>query len=506
MNFNRLSTFFIASGFLLVMNACTKDFEQINTNPRIVTEQIADPALLLTGVQKSSMFGLMSGDGRIEVYSGYVGNNALGNVFAKGPWDQPFGTFFQSNIININEAIRLSKNDPKLANVNAYSRIWRSWLYGRLTDLYGDVPYSQAALNVNEVNAAPQYDTQEFIYTDLLKELKEAVAVLKVIDATRVNMGSKDLIYGGNVANWIKLANSLRLRLAMRISYKAPALAASNINEVINDQLIISNVQNAVLVAGNSGAAVTNRNPYYNGIAGGAKEFKWTSFTMVETLNKLNDPRAKSFIQPSSIGDYFGLFLNVSSAEKAVDLGRPNISNSPLGDIIWRSDFKFTLMNAAETYFLRAEAALKGITSEDAQSLYSQGIELSLDNFGVGATDKLNYLASSAATLTGANEEKLEMIIVQKWLGNYAQFEEGFAEFRRTGYPRIWTGTAPSSTNGEIPRRLQYPLSEYNSNGVKIAEAVGRLSTGDSYTSKIWWDANPNVPKHHIKQGTFPPF
>ena len=505
MNFNRLSTFVIAAGFLLGMNACTKDFEQINTNPRIVNEQIADPALLLTGVQKNSMFGLMDGDGRIEVYSGYVGNNALGNVFAKGPWDEPFSTFFQSYIININEAIRLSKDDPKLANVNAFSRIWRSWLYGRLTDLYGDVPYSQAALHVGEVNITPQYDTQESIYTDLFKELKEAVAVLKLSDATRVNIGSKDLIYGGNVAGWIKLANSLRLRLAMRISYKAPAIAASHINEVINDELITSNVQNAILMAGNSGSASLNRNPYYNGIAGGAKEFRWTSFTMVETLNKLNDPRATSFIQPSSIGDYFGLFLNLSSDEKAVDLGRPNFSDSPLGDIMWRSDFRFTLMNAAETYFLRAEAALKGITSEDAQALYIQGIGLSLDNFGVGATDKANYLASSAAVLTGTNDEKLEKIIVQKWLGNYAQFEEAYAELRRTGYPRIWTGSAPSSTNGEIPRRLQYPLSEYNSNGVKIAEAAGRLSNGDSYTSKIWWDANPDVPKYHIKQGTYPP-
>ncbi|MEO6719844.1 MAG: SusD/RagB family nutrient-binding outer membrane lipoprotein [Ferruginibacter sp.] len=506
MNFNKLLTFFIAFAFLLGINACTKDFEQINTNPRIVTQQIADPTLLLTGVQKNSMFGLMDGDGRLEAYSGYVGNDALGNVFAKGPWDEPFATFFQSYIININEAIRLSKDDPKLANVNAFSRIWRVWLYGRLTDLYGDVPYTQAGLNVNEVNVTPQYDTQESIYTDLLKELKEAAAVLKLSVADRVNMGSKDLIYGGKVDNWIRLANSLRLRLAMRISYKAPAIATANVAEVISDDLIISNNQNAVLLAGNSSAALANRNPYYNGIAGGAKEFRWASFTVVETLNKMNDPRVKRFVDLSSVGDYFGLALNLSSAEKAVNLGRPNFSSSALGDIIWRSDVRFTLMNASETYFLRAEAALRGITSENAQALYAQGIGLSLDNFSVDPIDKTNYLASSAATLSGTPEDKLERIIVQKWLGNYFQFEEAYAEFRRTGYPRIWTGSAPSSTAGEIPRRLQYPLSEYTSNGVKIAEAVSRLSNGDSYTSKIWWDANPNVPKHHAKQGIYPPF
>lgn len=503
----QITKIIIPCALVFLIAGCTKNFEGINTDPRLVSDKAADPALILTKVQKESMFNLMEEDGRIEVYSGYVGNTALGNVFAKGPWEDPFAVFYTNYLINIAEVIRLSANEPKLANLNAFGRIWKVWLYSRLTDLYGDIPYTEAVQNVNEVKVTPAYDSQESIYNDLLKELKESVAVLKEDDGTRQNAGSHDLIYKGNVENWIRLGNSLRLRLATRISYVNPSLSSANINDVINEPLITENAQNAVLVAGNAAVSSNNnKNPYYNGIAGGAKEFRWASFTMVETLTKLQDPRIKTFMKLSSNNDYFGLFLNLSTPEKAVDLGRPANSDSELGDMIWKPDFTFTLMNAAETYFLRAEAALKAVTSEDPQALYEQGIEKSLDNFNVSPTDKTDYLDGSAAVLTGTEEEKFEMIIIQKWLANYFQMDEGYAEFRRTGYPKIWSGTAPGDTNGEIPRRVQYPLSEYNANNVSITAAVKKLSNGDSYTSKVWWDANPDVPRHHPKQGTFPPY
>lgn len=503
----RFSTYLAGICVVLFLGSCTKDFKEINTNPRIVTEDIADPALLLTHVQKNSMFGMAENDGRLEAYSGYIGNTTLGSAFTKGPWSNPFSTFYTSYLININESIRLSSKDAKLANLTSFGRIWRAWLYSRLTDLYGDIPYTDAAKSVTEVNLTPAYDSQESIYTDLLKELKEAVAVLKENDGSRLNIGSKDLIYGGNVDNWIRLGNSLRLRLAMRVSYVSSSMAATHINELINENLIVQNNQNAILVAGGASEAVNaNRNPNFNGIPGGAKEFRWTCFTMVETLKNLDDPRTSKFIEVSPVGDYFGIMLNLSPEEKLVDLGRPPASNSALSDLFWRSDFRFTLINASEVAFLRAEAALRNITGEDAQTLYETGIALSMDNFDVSATDRDNYLAGSAGILSGTDEEKYESLIVQKWLANYLQFEEGYAEFRRTGYPRIWTGTALSDTDGEIPRRVQYPQSEYNSNVHSITEAIKRLSDGDSYVSRLWWDARPGLPVHHHKQGTYPPF
>ncbi|MEP7256937.1 MAG: SusD/RagB family nutrient-binding outer membrane lipoprotein [Flavitalea sp.] len=501
------TTIILTCAALFFFAGCTKNFDSINTDPRLVGSGIASPSLILTKVQKESVFNLMEQDSRLEVYTGYTGHTTTTNALIKGPWDEPFGTFYTSFIVNISEAVRLSADDEKLANINAAARIWKVWLFSRLTDLYGDIPYFSAAKNVNEVDPAPAYDKQQDIYNDFFKELKEAVDVLKADDGSRKAMGNQDLLYKGDIASWIRFGNSLRFRLAMRVRYADPALAALNVQEVINDELITDNSQNALIKAGDANQPSNeNKNPYFNGIAGGAKEFRWASFTLAENLTKLNDPRASVFIKPSSVGDYFGIFLCISTDEKAVNIGRPDNSDSELGDIAWRPDFTFRLLTAPEVYFLRAEAALEGITTEDANDQYFAGIDASMDYFNIAGADKTDYLASAAGSLSGTSEEKLEMIITQKWLANFLQFDEAYADFRRTGYPRIYVGHAPSDTNGEVPRRIQYPLSEYNSNNAKVMEAVGRLSGGDNLTSKVWWDANPNVPVHHPKQGIYPPF
>ena len=163
-------------------------------------------------------------------------------------------------------------------------------------------------------------------------------------------------------------------------------------------------------------------------------------------------------------------------------------------------------MNAAEVYFLRAEAALAGLSGENAEQMYRNGIMESLEQYGISNADVNDYMASSAASIAiGTEEEKLENIIVQKYLAIYHQSTEAWAEFRRTGYPRIWTGGTLGSTNGNIPRRLTYPSSEYSRNNANVAVAVPRLNGGDKMMSRMWWDAKPGLPYLHPKQGQFPP-
>lgn len=162
-------------------------------------------------------------------------------------------------------------------------------------------------------------------------------------------------------------------------------------------------------------------------------------------------------------------------------------------------------MNAAEVYFLRAEAALASLTSENAEEMYRQGIQKSLEQYAVAPAEIATYLGSSEGNLSGTMEEQLEDIIVQKYLAIYYQSTEAWAEFRRTGYPRIWTGSDVGSTGGNIPRRLTYPQAEYAKNGSKVTDAAGRLANGDMLMSRIWWDARPGLPLAHPKQGVFPP-
>ena len=483
---------------LIAGSGCTKNFTEINTDHTLVTSDIIKPALLLTGVQKGSIFSIYN-TSVIAEYSGYYSNGASGVIFQNANWSEPFNTFYTSYIINTAEVVRLTADDPKLINENAIGRIWKAWLFHILTDAYGDVPYFQAALNVNEVVNQPKYDKQQDIYKDLLKELKEAVASLDD-DPTLSSFGDADLLYSGVVDKWRRFGNSLRLRLAMRIRYADPALAKQHVMELATAPLIDDNSLNAQLTT-IDGSNTGNRNPLYDDPTNPYPLFG--SFTVTDNLKRLSDPRLPIYLGPATDGvsGYRGRPIAISGAEKTY-----NESSTAYLQYFFRAAvYSIIIMNAAEVSFLRSEAALAGFTADNPQTLYQAGIQHSLDQYAVDPTAATNYLNSAAGLLSGTDEEKDEEIIVQKWIANYYNSYEGWTEFRRTGYPRIWTGSDLGSTNGNVPRRLTYPLDEYTKNGVNVKAAAGLLSKGDDYLSHIWWDAKPGLPFYHPKQGMFPP-
>ncbi len=484
---------------LLLGNACTEDFEKLNTNPVLVTKDIIQPSMLFTAALKNSIFPT-SDNNVFKEYSSYYSNQASGTIFQDQDWTGPFS--YGSQLINIAELIRLTAVKPTLSNQNAMARIWKVWLFHQLTDAYGDVPYFQALLPVEEVVNQPKYDTQKDIYTDMLKELKEAVAQLNN-DPALLSFGNADLLYSGNVDKWKRFGNSLRLRLAIRIRYADAALASQHIGEVITAPLIDDNSLNSKLTTIN-GTDVNNRNPLYNRDVNSNFYPMWVSFTVTQELLKRSDPRLTIYANPASDGvtGYRGRPIALLGDEKTryadnATATLPVFFRTPVYSII--------VMNAAEVYFLRAEAALAGMSSENAALMYRNGITSSLIQYGVSASATTDYLNSSAGTLAGTTEGSLEDIIVQKWLAMYHQSIEAWAEFRRTGYPKIWTGSDLGSTNGNIPRRLTYPQSEYSRNQANVKEAASRFSDGDKMMSRIWWDARPGLPYPHPKQGMFPP-
>jgi hypothetical protein len=148
--------------------------------------------------------------------------------------------------------------------------------------------------------------------------------------------------------------------------------------------------------------------------------------------------------------------------------------------------------------------ALAGITGEDEATLYRQGIEASLNQYNVSQDQTDTFMAGEAGTLTGTEEEQLEQIINQKFVAIFFQAYEGWSEFRRTGYPKIWVGSEKGVTNGNIPRRLTYPADEYNKNRSNITAASARIG-GDNLMTRVWWDVRSGLPYVHPLQGTFPP-
>ncbi len=480
------------------IGSCTSDFEKINTDPTLVTEDIIKPSMLFTSVLKYSVFSTYDLS-IIAEYSGYYSNGASGSIFQNANWNDPFNQYYRNYLINTAEIIRLTAKDPKLVNQNSIARIWKAWLFAQLTDLYGDVPYFEAVQKVESVINQPKYDTQQEIYKDLLKELKESAAALNA-DPTLPSFGAADILMQGNVDKWRRFANSLRLRLATRIRYADETLAKQHIAEVVTAPLIDDNTFNVFLTTVN-GSDTRNRNPLWNDPINDYPQS--VSFTVSETLKMLKDPRLSIFLVPATDGvsGYRGRPIAVLPDEKNY-----TIENSASQAQYFREAvYSIVVMNAAEVSFLRAEAALAGYTTENAQTLHTKGITQSLAYFKATPAATTAYLASAAVTLKGTSEEKLEQIITQKFLANYFQVNEGYAEFRRTGYPKIWTGSDKGSTGGEIPRRLTYPLDEYSKNEASIKAAVQRLSKGDTYLSRVWWDAKPGLPFHHPRQGQYPP-
>lgn len=497
---NSIRNFGVCILVVLLGAGCTKNFQEINTSPTLVTRELIEPSMLFTTVLKTSIFETYQGDIFWE-YANYYSNQASGTIFANQDWESPFSDY-QTNIVNIEEVVRLTSGNANLVNENAMARIWRVWLFQQMTDAYGDIPYSQAARSTDSVVDQPQYDKQQDIYTDMLNELKDAVASLSA-NASLASFGTADLLYSGDVPSWVRLGNSLRLRLAIRIRYADQTLAQQHISDVISQPLIDNNGENALLMTVN-GTDQNNMNPLYINYLNNGGYPMWVGFTVTQELLKRNDPRLPVFAVPAVIpaAGYRGRPMCLFGSQKN-RYSNDSTATYPL--TFQQPAVPIIVMNAAEVYLLRAEAALAGLSGENMQQMYQSGIEASLGQYNVDATDSASYMNSSWATLTGAQEDNLQNIIVQKYLAIFNQGREAWAEYRRTGYPLIWTGSDLGATNGTIPRRLTYPKTEYNLNNANVTAAGSRLSGGDLMTSRMWWDAKPGLPFAHPKEGSFPP-
>lgn len=486
---------------LVAGTACTKNFEEINTDPTLVTADLIQPQLLFSPVQKNSVFAVLNAHSTIMEYAGYYKNPASGDIFQVRDFGDPYNSFYRSYLINTAEVIRLTKDKPLLINQNAMARIWRAWLFHQLTDAYGDIPYTDAVQGVNDIAVQPKYDTQESIYKDLFKELKEAAAQL-VVDPGQISFGNADLLLKGDVDRWKRFANSLRLRLALRVRFADAALAQQQITDVLSQPMIETNAQNVKLATVNDGNTANSNQFYQRNLT--QPNNMVVSFTLTDNLKKLNDPRLPLLARPANIAaaGYRGVPTQIGTTQKERYSGD---STAHMALSFLQPVLDLVVMNAAEVKFLRAEAALAGLSNEDEQTLFNEGIQLAMQQYGVAAGDITTYLASASATLSGSDENKLEQIIVQKWLALYNNSTEGWTEFRRTGYPRIWTGSDLGDTQGNIPRRLTYPNDEYFRNVTNVTEAASRLAGGDKLMSRVWWDKKPGLPIAHPRQGMFPP-
>lgn len=538
----------LMSVVLTMTVSCTDDYLSLNTNKSLITEDLVQVNMIFTGVLNGAIVDGTNGFGTIGNYSGMSVSGANA-PFVDLPDGGAWGSYY-SRGRNLNSIINIckKKDEVKFANKIAMTRILKAYFAAVATDVYGDIPYSDSFMPLDQVLLNPKYDKQKDIYTDLFKELKEAAAQLDNTKPAADGYGNADIMYKGNVDKWKKLANSIRLRLAMRLRYVDPAMAISNMSDLSESNLITVAGDNAVIYT--SADLAENYNPLYNtqlnnnantrrnyGINGKPDVPK----TFLDILKNNNDPRLKVFADTAKAA-----FTGTARADFRVFgyRGRPLLGSAPVeqknpyglltvskwSDLFWVKIVEMPLYKSSETYFLLSEAALFGLKGSpaDAQTYYKKGLQFALEDakkFYDNAAPQLPevikffrstetdaqiaqevafhqlttpqitaFLTTSAATLTGTDEQKLEQIINQKMVSLFPNEYEAWAEYRRTGYPRILVGDDGDALKGQIPRRLGYPTEEATLNGDNYTAAVKALGGVNTRKARIWWDAKNPIP------------
>lgn len=468
----------IASASVL-LSACQDQLEKVNTNPNEAVN--AQPEYLLANGIKSNADLILGSDASMETTTLFIQH------WAKIQYTDPDKyTVNISNVQNVwtnlysgglTDFATIVKIGETTSNVNyqAVGLILKSWSFQILTDLYGNIPYSQA-LKLEET-LTPKYDEQKDVYLGLLADLKKAS---DQIDPNGSPI-SGDLIYNGNLNKWKKFANSLRLRIALRISDKDPQTAKAVVAELAanRSQLIASNDEIAQLVY----LASPNQNPVSRDRE--TRDDYRVSKSVIDKLQELKDPRLAVFanrtVDATPTG-YIGV-TNGLPADSAAKLGFTKTSK--LGDYFTAATSPAVFLSYSEVLFNLAEAAQRGFISDNAADLYKAAVTASLQQFKVSSGDIATYLAQPSVSYNAANYKK--SIGEQKWLALFSQGLEAFAEWRRLDYPQLKPAYA-GVLNGKLPVRLTYPTGEQALNATNYKAAVASQGE-DRLTTRLWFDA-----------------
>lgn len=499
---------------------CTASFDSANTNPYGVTQGDLTQDYMNVGGYFAQLQQYI-----YTIYPGLqVEQNLTGDAFAqymvtptpfmsnrnnltyKFVW---YGARWNNDYAKIMPVILYLKNnnvDTVYPNFYAWATVLKVFVMQRVTDSYGPIIYSQ----YGSTNSTITYDTQQNVYYSFFSELDSAVNKLSIY-AQQGSLAFKkfDLAYAGNVAQWVKIANSLRLRLAMRISKVDPNKARLEAEKAINQSygVIENNIDNFTV------DLKSTEHPLWMFSKG------WSDARMCATIGSImggyKDPRLSVYFTPATdsliSGTYTGIRqgIEISSKSTYVDF-------SSLGTM-YETAQSVQIMTAAEVAFLRAEGALRGWNMGGGdQDFYNQGISLSLSQYGLSnsfssykndTTSKFaayvdpknsvnNFAASSDITIKwddkASNEQKLERIITQKWIALFPDGQEAWSEFRRTGYPKLlpvvvnYSGGTISTS--QFVRRTPYPDEEYTSNPDGVAGGILLLGGPDNGGTRVWWD------------------
>jgi len=357
-------------------------------------------------------------------------------------------------------------------NVAAVGKILQAWTMSIVTDLWGDVPYTEALRGMEEGGTTtPVFDSQQSIYNSLLADLAAAPGTM---DPSGTVVEDGDLIYGGDLTRWTQFANSLRMRLAMHLSEVDADKAEQEFAAAYAAGGFTSNADNAQLDYVGDGTWDYPIFAYER-----SRDDHAVSATMIDTLQSLSDPRLPLYAKANVYGTYAGAPNGYDNPPY------PRDSISRIGTPFASATTPAVIMSYAEVLFLEAEAAERGWIAADAAELYKAAIRADLEWNGVPEGDIIDYIAQPSVAYAGG-ADGLRQIALQKWIALYGNGPEAYTEWRRTGYPELQAG--PDAVNGGvIPVRLPYPSVEQALNGANLSQAISNQG-GASLNDPLWWD------------------
>ncbi|MCJ8211331.1 SusD/RagB family nutrient-binding outer membrane lipoprotein [Mucilaginibacter sp. RS28] len=477
-----------------LLASCTKNFEEINTDPNRPKE--VNPGVVLGQMQYrivsssiSAARGFTHELMQVDAPRSSAGGGGVHRYVitpGTGVWSS-FYTYLADIDVVISSAERLKEN-----NYKAIGLVYKCWAYSILTDVYGDVPYSQAMQAANG-NFQPKFDAQKDIYTQILKDL---VAANDLFDDTKALTYGGDGVYNSNVLtggknvgiqNWKKFCNTLRLRLLLRLLKRDGELNISDqIKAILADPVkypvFTSNTEEGIY-------KFPNVNPYFNPYYT-ARQLDWRDGTyytkfFIDNLNAWNDPRRAVWALTVSV--------NGQNVYQGIESGYPTTTeyvvgkNSSYTDALKTSAITGVMITYAEEEFIKAELALRGFnTGNTAKNHYEKGITASMTQWGVALP--AGYLQQTGVKYNEGSsvDTQLQQIMLQKYYAYFFNDYQAWLEKRRTGYPVLPRGSGIPAEN-QFPSRIPYPTYLQSLNANNLAAAVAAMG-GDKSTIKVWWE------------------
>lgn len=474
-----------AIAVLLAFVLVSCDFGDINVNPN--SPSVVKTDLLITNTLRS-VSDVVGGSALTgTILTQQIAETQYNDASRYSSTTFDFNGWYTGPLMDLQTIINLN-TDPGTArdalsggsNANqiAYARIMKVYFFNTLTDRWGMIPYSESLKGTDNLN--PSYDTQEAIYTDMINELKAAVAQ---IDGGAGVRG--DFILNGNMARWRQFANTLRMKLALRIADRNPSLAASEFASAVSAGYITENVMYPYL------AEAQNQNPWYGRFE--TRTDYAISDVLADYMLANGDYRVTRYADPApnrSNND------GVTTMDEVVgmpygELNPGNIENADIsfpGIAIRAQGAPLPILTVAEVHFMMAEAIERGFISGNAAEHYRAANEASWRQWGVyDAANFDAYMSNAAVAYSSANWK--EKIGVQKWVALYPNGLEAWAEWRRLDYPQLTPHPDALNQSGLIPVRHSYPTTEVQLNKANYDAAVAAQGA-DNGDTKVWWDVN----------------